>query len=317
MIPWGYGHQMTYNTFKNNTSGVHATDTVLSQFFQRYLWQDLIGAFKWEIPDWWSYDYFTYCIYVYGFVAVINTDKFGVIPQQCGLQGYNIFYEPTHAVISSPLLKGIITPVIGKQCAIIRINADWYGMNDLVTYYADLMATACSAIGVNLINSKLAYVMMGQNKNTAETLKSLYDEIASGKPAVVMDKAALNPDGTPSWVMFNNNVGQNYITDKLLVDLEKIRNMFKTAVGIPNGNQEKKEREIVDEVNSNNIATIIAPESRLDRLKKGVEDANRIFGINLSVDWRHDPNEQNEYNNTDSVQSESESIRRNGGSQRS
>lgn len=316
MTPCGYGQQMLYNSAVKPKNGISATNSEMSLFFQRYLWQDLIGAFKWKIPDHWSYDYLTYSIFMYGFVAVINTDKFGVIPQICSLKGYNIYYEPTRAVITNHLLHGIKEPVIGKQCTLIRLNADYSGMWDLVTYYADLLASMCSAVGVNIINSKLAFIFFGNNKAQGETLKKIYDDISAGKPAVFADKAVLNPDGTPAWTFFDSNVSQHYILDKLLVDMDKIINQFRTRCGIANANMEKKEREIVDEVNSNNDATAIAPESRLDRLKKGVKETVEMFHVKLSVDWRYKPNEQSTDINTDNNVGKSAGNERNGNTRR-
>ena len=313
MLPVGYGPQMMYNVFAHTNSNVKADNTQMSEFFQRYLWQDLIGAFKWEIPDTWDYDYLTYAIFMYGYVAVINTDRFGVIPQICGLRGYNIFYQPSIAVISNTFLQGIREPIIGKQCTLIRLNADYCGMWDLISYYADLLASMCSAVGVNIINSKLAYIFFSQNKAQAESFKKIYDDIASGQPAVFADKGVLGPDGNPNWLFFDSNVSQHYILDKLLVDMDKIVNQFRTRCGIANANMEKKEREIVDEVNSNNDATTIAPETRLDRLKKGVKETVDMFHIKLSVDWRYKPNERTDIA-ADNTTNEPRSIQRTGNS---
>lgn len=296
MFPWNYGGapfspqtMMSYNN-KIPSAAIHAVDTVTSQFFQRYLWQDLIGVLKWDIPETWSYDYFTYCIYVYGFAAIINTDRFGVIPQAATPGGYNVFYEPSFVSITNPLLKGILQPVIGKQCTVIRLNADWCGMSDLIQYYADLMALTIESAGINLLNSHLAYVFFAENKAAAETFKDMYDKIAKGDPAVVIDaKTKRNPNVDNPWMPFTNNLNQNFIADKIFETLKQIENKFLTEIGIPNSNDQKKERMLVDEVNSNNVQTAIAPMSRLDRMKKGCEETNKMFGTNISVDWRVKP----------------------------
>ena len=84
-IPAFYDYVNTYNSsFQPSTS--HATETGLSRFFQRYLLQEAIGVFKWTMPKTWSKDYFLYTLYTYGFVAIINTNKYGVIPQMCSLK---------------------------------------------------------------------------------------------------------------------------------------------------------------------------------------------------------------------------------------
>ena len=160
---------------------------------------------------------------------------------------------------------------------------------DLVSFYAQEMALASEAIDVNLLNSKLSYVFTASNKNAAESLKKLYDRIASGEPAVVIDKNLYNDDGSVSWEAFQQNVGQNYIASDLLSDMRKIEAEFDTKIGIPNANTDKKERLITDEVNANNVETRNLPELWLESLQQGCKESNAMFGINISVDWRNEP----------------------------
>ena len=90
-------------SINNAIPNAKVSNTPLSRFFQKYLLQKAISVFKWKLPENWSADYFLYTLYMWGYVAIINTDKFGVIPQGCGLRGFDVFYRPTHAVIANPL----------------------------------------------------------------------------------------------------------------------------------------------------------------------------------------------------------------------
>ena len=207
---------------------VHVKNVGLTRFFQRYLLQKAISVFKWKMPATWSRDYFLYTLYCWGFVAIFNTDKFGVIPQGCGLKGYNVFYQPRSVIIQNPLINRTLEPEIGRNCVLLKLQPDFCGIMDLVGFYAQEMALASEAVDVNLLNSKLSYVFTASNKNAAESLKKLYDRIASGEPAVVVDKALYNDDGTVCWEAFQQNVGQNYIVSDLLSDLRKIEAEFDT-----------------------------------------------------------------------------------------
>lgn len=279
-------------TSYNQPGTVHSQNTILVGYFRRYLLQKAISVFKWKLPEGWARNYFLYVLYCWGFLAIINTDKFGVIPQQCGLRGYNVYYQPTNAIITNPLLRGIREPEIGTECVLLRLQPDYGGVMDLVNYYAEELALASEAISVNLLNSKLAYVFTAQNKSTAESFKKLYDEIASGNPAVVQDKNLLGDDGKPSWMPFAQNLTQTYIAGDLLTAMREIENQFCTDLGLPNANTNKKERLITDEVNANNVETYTRAAMWLEELQKGCEDASAMFGIDLSVDWRVDPTEE-------------------------
>lgn len=303
--PAYYDHVNLYNS-RRRPSTVHVSNTTLHWFFARYLLQKAMSVFKWTMPELWAENYVLYSIYCWGFVSVVYTDKFGTIPQSCGLYGHDVMYQPTHVVISNPLLRGQLRPRIGTECSLLRLQPDYGGIYDLVCYYADLMALASETIGVNLLNSKLSYVFTAADKNSAESFKKLYDSYASGEPAVVIDKSLFSSNGNRKWEAFEQNVGGNYIVDRLLSDLNKIEKMFETAIGIPNANTDKRERLITDEVNSNNISTYSKTAIWLEQLQKGCENARSLFGIDLSVDWRWKDNVDSV--NTGAVQAQSTDI---------
>jgi hypothetical protein len=249
-----------------------------------------MSVFEWDLPETWNKDYFLYVLYCWGYIAVINTDKFGVIPQGCGLKGYDVFYAPTHAVIANPLLSGILEPRIGTQCELLKLQPDFSGILDLVGHYAEQMALASQSVSVNLLNSKLSYVFTAKTKALAESLKKMYDQIASGEPAVVIDSRLKNSaDGEETWKAFEQNVGGNYIVTNLLADLRKIEAMFDTEIGIPNANTDKRERLIQDEVNANNIETYSKCAMWLENLQDACKRVNDMFGLSIAVRWREIP----------------------------
>lgn len=287
-IPVNYVSKNVYNAIQS-PSTVHCRNTRLQRFYQRYLLQKAISVFKWQLPETWDRDYFLYTLYAYGYCAVINTDKFGVIPQWGALGGYNVFYRPTYIIITNPLIPELVKPTIGIDCTIIKLQPDYGGIMDLVNYYADMMAMCAESVGINLINSHVATVFPAANKSMAESYKKAFDKIASGEPAVVMDKSLFDDAGRPVWTPFQQNIRNEYIATDILLDMKKIEAQFDTDIGIPTANTEKRERLIVDEVNSNNVETALRPSLWLEELKQAVQETKDMFGIELSVDWRVDP----------------------------
>lgn len=285
-----YYNYINAETSQVTPSTVHVKDSGLCRYFTKYLLQKAMSVFEWDLPETWNKDYFLYVLYCWGYVAVVNTDKFGVIPQGCGLKGYDVFYAPTHAVIANPLLSGILEPRIGTQCELLKLQPDFSGILDLVGHYAEQMALASQSVSVNLLNSKLSYVFTAKTKALAESLKKMYDQIASGEPAVVIDSRLKNAsDGEETWKSFEQNVGGNYIVTDLLADLRKIEAMFDTEIGIPNANTDKRERLIQDEVNANNIETYSKCAMWLENLQDACKRVNDMFGLSISVRWREIP----------------------------
>lgn len=298
-IPETYDYINLYNqTFSPST--VHVKNTNLQRFFRRYLFQKAISVFKWKLPETWNRDYFLYVLYAWGFIGVVETDKFGVICQAAAPYGYDIYYQPTNLIITNPLLKGSLNPRIGKECTVFKLQPDWGSINDMVNYYADMLALCAETAGVNLLNSHLSFVFPAKDKAAAESYKKLFDRVSGGEPCVVIDKSLYSEDGKQTWNPFQQNISQNYITSDILTDMEKIENAFATEIGIPNANTEKRERLIQDEVNANNVETVTRCELWLDSLKKSAEETNQMFGTKITVDWRHKPEmevDRNERNN--------------------
>ena len=84
-------------------------------------------------------------------------------------------------------------------------------------------------------------------------------------------------------------MNQQYVTDKLLSDMRKIESMYDTEIGIPNANTDKAERLITSEVNANNVETSSRCNLWLDSLRKGIDKANSMYNLDISVDWRVNP----------------------------
>ena len=270
-------------------STVHARDTVITWYWKRWLLQKAMSLFTWKLPANWDRDYFLYCLYCWGFVAIVKTDKYGVIPQSCTLGGLNVFYRPTFALISNPLLKGILQPTIDEQCTLFKLRPDYAGIMDVTSHYAELLAMCTETVASNLYNSQLAYVFAASNKAAAESFKKLYDKIHSGNPAAVIDKSLMDEDGKPTWTAFEQNIRNVFICPELQAFKKDLLGEYLTLIGIPTANTEKRERLIVDEVNANNVETAIDWDRCLEGLQETCKKTCTMFGIpedELSVTWR-------------------------------
>lgn len=288
-IPAMYEHINLYNS-SFSPSTVHVRNTSLTNYFRRYLLEKAISVFKWDIPKNWSKDYFLYVLYCYGYIGIVNTSRFGVIPQEGVLSGYDVFYRPTHITVTNPLIPNILRQRIGEQCGLIKLQPDYGGIMDIVGYYSDMMALCAEAAGVNLVNSKLSFVFPAKDKPMSESYKKMFDKVASGEPAVFIDKNLFDDTGKPTWTPFSQNLEQNYITDQILSDMRKIEAMFDTDIGIPSANTDKRERLITDEVNANNVETASKCELWLETLRAGIADTMQLFpDISISVNWRVNP----------------------------
>lgn len=287
-IPRGYGDINLYNA-DFSPSTVHCKNTYLQRYFRKYLLQKAISVFKWNLPEEWDEDYFKYVLYGIGYIAVLETRSFGVICQGGALGGYNLYYKPSYIMITNPLLKETITANINIDCAIIKLQPDYSSIMDIVGYYADQLALTAEALGMNMVNVKSGVVFGAKDKTQAQSYKKMFDKMQDGDPAVFIDKQLLDDAGKPNWYPFVQNMKEQYIADSILSDMRKIEAMFDTDIGIPNANTDKKERLVTDEINANNVETATRCELWLDSIRKGIDKANVMYNLSLSVDWRVNP----------------------------
>lgn len=303
-VPFDY-QTLNYYNAQRSPSTVHVKNTRLRKFFRKYLFQKAISVFKWTLPEEWDKDYFLYTLYGLGYIAVVDTDRYGVICQGGALGGYNLYYRPSYIIITNPLLPKTLTcsidrrtesmadraltSVTDKECVLIKLMPDYSSIMDIVGYYADQMALVSESMGINLVNIKTGTVFGADSKNKAESFKKMYDMLSAGDPAVVIDKQLLDEQGKPIWFPFTQNVKESYVVSDLLSDLRKIDQMFCTEIGIPNANTDKRERLISSEVNANNVETSCLCEMWLEEIRKGLTKANQKYKLNMTVDWRVDP----------------------------
>lgn len=283
-IPAFYDYINVYNS-RISPSTIHINSQI-KWYFVRQLMQEVIGLYDFRLPEDWNHDYFKYVLFVNGFISVMKTDIYGTICQHCTLGGRTIYYAPKYALISNPAFDKSYRLEIGRQCGLIKLKPDYTGVMDIVDYYSDMLALAAESAGLNLQNTKLAYVFMCADKQQAESFKKVFDQISAGNPAGFMDKKLFNDDGSPNWMMFNQNLRNTYIAGDILEDMRKWKQQFCTEVGIPNANTDKKERLIRDEVNANTTETQTKAMLWLDTIRNGMEDCNRLFGLDLDAKLR-------------------------------
>lgn len=286
--PIYYDIRNLYNS-SFNPSTIHTKNTGLFMYYADYLFKKILSVFKFNgLPDTWAENYFKYILFGYGYLTVFKHDQFGVIPQNCSLSDtYSIFYQPKKVLVANPVLQRSIEMEVGKDCELIKVQPDYRSVLDIVSFYADMLAVSAEAMGMNLLNSKVSYVFMAENKAQAETFKKAYDKLSSGEPFVVIDKSLMGGDGTVRWQMFEQHVGQNYIVDRVLNDMKTIEDQFNTKIGIPNANTQKRERLISSEVESNDIDTTALVNLWLDTMRKDIEIVNSKYDLNISVNYRY------------------------------
>lgn len=247
-------HEINVEAGRYNPSPVKAYNNKTFAFWMRSLFQRVTSVIEFELPDNWDgsiKDFFLYCMYCYGYVAIFNLDETGISFQPCGLSGYNFYYQPTKAIIANPALKKSLDLTIGENCEILKLTPDHYGIWDILEYYAERFSTLDDAINMSLINCKTPYILGAKNKTASSALKKILDKVNAGEPAVIFDEKLINDPNTKDTpfqlLELLHDPKQAYLTTDQLLDFQTIMNNFDAEIGIPTVPYQKKERMVVEE----------------------------------------------------------------------
>lgn len=262
--------------FRSSPEDVEAQLNESSLFYRERMLRKIFELFQFDIPEDWDLDYFREHLFLDGFVGVTDT-SLGVIALKCGASGINVYNRPTRLIFANPVL-GSFQRTIGKDSEVIRLQYSWHGIAPILTKYAYLLAMCDSAISINLMNSKVAFIATAEGKAAAETIKTAYQKISEGNPFVCMSKDSVD---SISWELLD--VKNVYISNDILETKQTIWNEFLTEIGIPNMNRDKRERMITDEVNANNAETAFSVSHWEETIREGMKKCNTMFGLALAV----------------------------------
>lgn len=250
-IPLNY-NQINVGAGTYNPSPVKSFNNRTFAFWVRALFQRITSVIEFDLPEEWqgsTKDFFLYCMYKYGFVAVFDSDEFGMSFQPCAPKGYDFYYQPTDVVISNPLYSATLK--IGSECELLKLTPDYVGIWDILEYYAERFSSLDSAINMSLINCKTPYILGAKNKTASSALKKIFDRVNKGEPAVIFDEKLINDPNTkdtPFQILeLLRNPKEAYLTTDQLMDFQTILNNFDAEIGIPTVPYQKKERLVAEE----------------------------------------------------------------------
>ena len=300
-IPTGYT-PLNYDQINNveghlQPSMLKYCNSITYAYWQRSLFQRAISTIDFKnLPDTWEAsvrDFFYWCIFSYGHVGVFNTDEFGLSFQPGCFYGIDFYYQPTDYIVTNPKLQQ--TFKIHKDCEVIKLTPDYKGIWDIISYYAMLLSALDSGINMSIVNNKFAYLMGAKNKAAAETLKKIFDKIASGDPAVIFDQSLLQMDPQskeePWSFLERSNLKQSYLTTDQLMDRSTLLSSFDAEIGIRSLPYNKKERLVTAEAESreqDSTARLMVWKATLDSSIKLVND---MFGTNIKAELTYDDKE--------------------------
>lgn len=156
-----------------------------------------------------------------------------------------------------------------------------------VKQYARRLYNLDRIIDVNA-NAQKTPVLLQSTQQQQLTLRNMYMQWEGNYPVIYGDNN-LDIDGLKVL-----KTDAPFVADKIYQLKTQIWNEALTYLGISNLNIQKKERLVSDEVTRNQGGTIASRYSRLQARREAVDKINKMFGLDISVDYREDYREQDD-----------------------
>lgn len=295
---------------RQNPNMIHINNTWDYATYFRYFLQRAESLIIFDgMPQNWAKNYIYPLLFLKGNFCVMNTARFGVIPQHGNPYGFDVQYQPTNYVVANPAFDASFNGdlAIGEDCEIVKLTPDWCGIGDLINSYAQRVAMALSNHDVASALAKFGFIFTAKNKSTAETFKVAFDDIMSGKLAVIINQALYDKEtGKALYEFFNNDIEKCYnVVKSALESVENLKHAFDMEIGIYTA-PDKKERMITDEVEETKNAVMSKCELWVETLNECLEKVNAHYGLDIKARLRY-PNirggepRENNYSSSDSI----------------
>jgi hypothetical protein len=218
--------------------------------------------------------------------VVFQDEKNQLITASTNVYGFDVYYNPTEAVYANPMLK-FKKLTIGMNCEIIynnnlKDNINYIpsdgGLKSFIFRYSRMLADIESTINIYTVNSRLTSYPVASNDKVAQSIKSFFRKVKSGRNAVISDDAIIQEFRN---VDINRASMKDGIND-LLIARDKILEQFYRDIGVRMYNP-KKAQVTEDEIEVNNQLLLISKDDMLKQREDGVNRINDMFGTSITV----------------------------------
>lgn len=251
------------------------------QYYNRLV-ELAISMFEWKnLPDTIDERFLELTLFSTGQAVFFKDEVLGYLGLRCIIGGkFDVYRIPTNrtAFADNGYTRSGLTP---KDSVIIYNNLIHTNSKLDVEMFAKRLYNLDRAIDVNA-NAQKTPVLLQCDENQRLSIANLYKKYEGNEP-FIFGNSALNTNALKVL-----KTDAPYVADKLYQLKTQLWNEALTYLGISNLNVVKKERLISDEVSRNTGGTIASRYSRLNARRQAADKINKLFGLNIEVDFRDD-----------------------------
>lgn len=192
----------------------------------------------------------------------------------------NIYFFPTKAIVANPYFSANLE--IGKDCVVIRNDLMMVGLMPMMWKYAYQLAEADISLKWALVNARVPAIVKADNDATAESAKVWLKDLEEGKKLGFITSKAFAEEGLSSIPYTNSSADK--IKD-LLEAHNFILSKWFNEVGLQSNYNMKREAVNSSETGMDEDTLKPFNDEMLTLRQEGWDEANSLFGVNVSVTY--------------------------------
>lgn len=276
---------MNYDDLNNTISELYPVNEVDRgyKYWTRVLTEKCLGMFTYTgLPDSLPSEQIELRLITTGIACIFKHSKYGLCTSYGSPVGVDQYYRPLTFTYAQPRLGSKNLELHKEAVLIYNETVDYSGhrgLLDLIRRYARMLADIDSSINICTVNLRATNLVTAKNKIVAKTIDESMKKMRLGEYITINQDSILDCMSTYSF----GSDGKNSNVSELLLARESTLRSFLSEIGIKLS-RDKKERQIVDEVQSDNQVLTVNTSDMLFQRKKGIDEVNDLFGYNITVE---------------------------------
>lgn len=227
--------------------------------------------------------------------SIIAKVQGNVYAFQGGFSGQDPYNQPTTAIVNNPSLKYNGTFTINDDCVIIKNDDMQQGLIHIYNKYGTLLIENQITMLMTDYNYRMPFTISSKDDSTTQSAREYLQKVIDGSLGVIGEAKLFDAlKVTPT-----NNKGVNSFAD-LYGYQQFIEAQLNNTIGLATNNNMKRERLTTNEIEVNKNASYPLIDNMLRNRKQAVEKINKMFDLDIDVEFSSIWNGTNEDDNNGS-----------------
>lgn len=257
------------------------------QMYYNRLRDYALSMFEWEgLPETINERFLEVTMYEQGRTVWFKDESFGLmaLPVMNGGE-INHYHEPTSYRAVSIGYNKELDP---DDAVIMWANYSRTPIDPIIRQYARRLYQVERTMDVNIQAQKTPVLILADESQRL-TLQNAYMQYDGNEPFIFGNKSGFDKE---AFQVLKTDAP--FVSDKLMTYKHSLWNEAMTFLGVGNAKQDKKERLVEAEVSANDEQIEGQREIMLKARRQACEQINDMFGLNISVDFKFNKEQENE-----------------------